>query len=337
MLIMICLFSLINDIFSTMTSVIKHLSGNDVLVLWGGANDIYKNNSWDALKCIASFIEENKHTNVIILCVPLRHDLPIWSCVNIGIKAFNRMLVKLAIPHKHATVVKVDLERNCHTRHGQHMNHLGKDRIACRLAKVITNMFSMQGEIVTLPRMDDSEASSSGISDKDTISTLEHPTATPLSHMATKMTPEVPRQDIVADSNNDSDQIHDRSITGTQADESASCIQPQDAISAINSDSDPLGQTQDIHTTGVHLMNPEGQADETATSEELTANATRPSTLDQIPETVGKEGNIADILGNDEDIADMQGEPTSHPHNQQKVSCRRKRIPLTRTDDFLWE
>jgi hypothetical protein len=31
------------------------------------------------------------------------------------------MLVKLAKPHKHATVVKVDPERNCHTRHGQHI------------------------------------------------------------------------------------------------------------------------------------------------------------------------------------------------------------------------
>jgi hypothetical protein len=63
----------VSNIISAMTSVIKHLSGNDVLVLRGGANDIHKNNSWDALKCIASFIEENKHTNVIILCPsPLR-------------------------------------------------------------------------------------------------------------------------------------------------------------------------------------------------------------------------------------------------------------------------
>jgi hypothetical protein len=130
----------------------------------------------------------------------------------------------------------------------------------------------------------------------------------------------------VADSNNDSDQIRDRTIIGAQVDETASCIQSQDFISAINSDSDtdPLGQTQDIHTTGVHLVNPEGQADETATSEELTVNATRPSTPDQIPGKDGKGGNVADIFDNDEDIADMQGEPTSHSHNKKSVMPKKK-------------
>jgi hypothetical protein len=139
----------VSSIISSVTSDIKHLSSKDVMVLWGGANDVYRNNSWDALKHITNLIEANKHTN-IMLCVPHRHDFPEWSCVNKGIKAFNRMLVKLMKPHKHVTVVQVDLGRKSYTRHGQHMNNSGREQIALRLAGVITDMFSTQEEIITL-------------------------------------------------------------------------------------------------------------------------------------------------------------------------------------------
>jgi hypothetical protein len=69
----------VRNIISAMTSTIQHLRKNDVLVLWGGANNIYQNNIRDALKCIASFVEEVNNTNIIILSIPLRRDLPMWS------------------------------------------------------------------------------------------------------------------------------------------------------------------------------------------------------------------------------------------------------------------
>jgi hypothetical protein len=109
-----------------MTDDIKHLMKNDATVFWGGANDVSKNNSQDGLKQITNFLKRNSHTNVIIISVPHRHDLPEWSCVNNEVKAFNRKLVKLMKPYKHTTVVKVDLDRNFFTRQGLHMNSLGK-------------------------------------------------------------------------------------------------------------------------------------------------------------------------------------------------------------------
>jgi hypothetical protein len=45
-----------------------------------------------------------------------------------------------------------------------------------------------------------------------------------------------------------------------------------------------------------------------------------------------------DDVGDEKEEAGMEGEKsTSHTCNQHKTSSRRKRIPLTRTDDFLWE
>jgi hypothetical protein len=290
----------VSSIISSMTSVIKHLSSKDVLVLWGAANDIYTNNSWDALKYIANFIGENKHTNVIILCVPHSHDLPVWSCVNIGIKAFNRTLAKFAKLHNHVTVVKVDLGRNFHTRHGQHMNQLGKEQIALRLASVITDMFSTQEEIVTLHRKDDSEASSSGVSDTDAVSMQEDLTATTPRQKATKGILEVARQDNRADSDSDTDsdplgQTHDLTIIGAQEDETTYLIQAQDVINSMNSDDDsnPLGQTHDIPTAGEDAANTANDV-KTEQSEKIETKQGSQENITEVEERVPSQGCMDD-------------------------------------------
>jgi len=44
----------------------------DVAVLWGGANDIGKNASPDDLKHIPNFMQNRRHTNVLLMNVPIR-------------------------------------------------------------------------------------------------------------------------------------------------------------------------------------------------------------------------------------------------------------------------
>jgi hypothetical protein len=171
-----------------MTSEIKQLNRKDVIILWGGANDVYKNNSWDALKHITDFMGKNKHTNIIILCIPHRHDLPEWSCVNKGIQAFNRALMKLMKPYNHVTVVQVDPTRIYYTRHGQHMNNLGKERIALSLTNVITDMFNTQDKIITLPWKSDINMNGSyefydSDFDSDTTSIKVNPVTPPVDPM----------------------------------------------------------------------------------------------------------------------------------------------------------
>jgi hypothetical protein len=149
------------------------------MVLWGGANDVCRNNFQDALKHITNFVNAKGHTNIIILCVPHLHDLPEWSCVNKEVRAFNRKLVKLLKPYKHVAVVKVDFDREFFTRHCQHMDNLGKENIALRIARVVTDLFSSQEETISLHWKTDYEVRVGDSSDKDAATMQEDPKATP--------------------------------------------------------------------------------------------------------------------------------------------------------------
>jgi hypothetical protein len=84
--------------------------------------------------------------NIILMGVPHRQDLSNWSLVNSEVKTLNRKLVKLTKPFKHFTVVKVDHDRKFFTRHGLHMNNLGKERIALKIASAVTTILRNETE-----------------------------------------------------------------------------------------------------------------------------------------------------------------------------------------------
>jgi len=54
------------------------------VVVWGGSNDIARNNSIKGMKNILEFVLNANHTNVIIMNAPHRQDL--ISCVNVLIR-----------------------------------------------------------------------------------------------------------------------------------------------------------------------------------------------------------------------------------------------------------
>jgi hypothetical protein len=70
----------------TLTSFVKgtfeKLTKNDVIVFWGVTNDISKSNTKEGLKHVLNFVMNNKHTNIILISTPHRHDLAEWSCIN---------------------------------------------------------------------------------------------------------------------------------------------------------------------------------------------------------------------------------------------------------------
>ena len=138
-----------------------------------------KNNSQDALKHITNLVKVNSHTNIILLCLPHRYDLPESSCVNSEVKAFKRKLVKAMKPYKHVTVVKVDLDRTFFTRQGLHMNNLGKEEIAFKIASVVIEIFRKQEEIISLYWKNEYEVNVSDSSNKDNVILQEDPEATP--------------------------------------------------------------------------------------------------------------------------------------------------------------
>ena len=82
---------------------------DDFVVVWGGANDISKNNTKEALKLLSEFMTEHKELNVVLINSPHIHDLLPDSCVNYEVKKFNRQkIVKL---QSKAKVLEVELDR----------------------------------------------------------------------------------------------------------------------------------------------------------------------------------------------------------------------------------
>jgi predicted RNase H-like nuclease len=92
----------------TAINVIKNLTKNDFLILWSGANDVAKNDTMKAFRCLVDFAKNSGHTSVILASVPHSHDLMSSSCVNEEVRAFNRKLLKIRKIFRHVSIMEVD-------------------------------------------------------------------------------------------------------------------------------------------------------------------------------------------------------------------------------------
>jgi len=135
---------------SSMAADINLLMKNDLIIFWGGSNDVSKNNSQEGLKHLVNFVQSINHTNIFLMCVPAQHDLPECSFVNKEIKVFNRKLLKLTKPYKHVLIMTTDTDRKFVTKHGLHMNNLGKEKIASKVSSIIKNIFQKQNMKISL-------------------------------------------------------------------------------------------------------------------------------------------------------------------------------------------
>jgi hypothetical protein len=108
---------------------IATLTRDDVIVMWGGTNNIDKNESSKGLSHISSFAKNRGHTNAVIMNAPHRHDLNTTSCINNEIKVFNRKLLKKMKMYDYAKVIEPNLSREHFTQQGLQMNRLGKELI----------------------------------------------------------------------------------------------------------------------------------------------------------------------------------------------------------------
>ena len=79
----------VNTVTTSAIRDIQQLSKQDVVVVWGGLKDVGKNESKKGINRIQRFVETNKHTNIILMEVPHRHDLIQESCVNKEVKKYN--------------------------------------------------------------------------------------------------------------------------------------------------------------------------------------------------------------------------------------------------------
>jgi lysophospholipase L1-like esterase len=123
-----------NILETTAKSDIISQTKNDVVLVCVGANDIAKNNAKIALNHISNFVKLNNHTNIIVTNLPHRFDLPQSSCVNSEISLFNRRLIKNMKLYNHASILELCNERKFFTNHGLHLNGLGKEVMAEKIA-----------------------------------------------------------------------------------------------------------------------------------------------------------------------------------------------------------
>jgi len=129
-------------IVNSSTETIQKLTKKDVVVVWGGIQDAGRNESEKGLCQIRNSVENLKHTNVIVMSVPYRHNLAPNSCVNHEVKVYNRELKKHLKVLENTCVIEVDTERDLFTKHGLHMNLKGNEHIAYKIIKMIKVMLN---------------------------------------------------------------------------------------------------------------------------------------------------------------------------------------------------
>jgi hypothetical protein len=79
----------LNIITSSGSLAVKTLDKNDVVIVYGGAIDIARENTTSGLRSIRQFIQKCAHTNMLILNAHERFHL-LASCVNKEVAHFNR-------------------------------------------------------------------------------------------------------------------------------------------------------------------------------------------------------------------------------------------------------
>ena len=131
-------------------SDISHMNRNDFVVVWGGTNLVSRNESNAGLKYLRKFALRYEHTNIIAVAPPHRYDLPDFSCVNQEAQVFKRKLRKQLKDMQHIHIVDINVTRDEFTRHGLHLNYLGKERIAKAIEQSINTLSMTRNSTISL-------------------------------------------------------------------------------------------------------------------------------------------------------------------------------------------
>jgi hypothetical protein len=90
---------------------------------------------------IKNFVMKNNHTNILLMNILHRYDIPNSPYVNKIISMLNRKLQKLVTVNPHTSFLEVFNNRNIFTNHGLHRNKLGKNLVKLQLASFLLTAF----------------------------------------------------------------------------------------------------------------------------------------------------------------------------------------------------
>jgi RNase H-fold protein (predicted Holliday junction resolvase) len=134
--------AIMEEIVNTVRKDVQTLSNKDVVIVWGGSNDISKNNTKVAINQLSKFVEEKKNVNLVLMKAPHRHDLMPSSCVNNEVLKFNRQMEKKMKTYHNVKLFDTELDRKYFATHGQHLNASSKELISNKLSIVIKDLFA---------------------------------------------------------------------------------------------------------------------------------------------------------------------------------------------------
>jgi hypothetical protein len=108
------------ELMASGSEVIRSLSHDDLVVVCSGTNDYDLNDFSLTFRNIKKYIISNNHTNILLMNVPFRYDLPNSSSINKNIFVLNRRLEKLEKAFPHSSFLGTFDNRILFTTHGLH-------------------------------------------------------------------------------------------------------------------------------------------------------------------------------------------------------------------------
>jgi len=124
---------------------------DDVLILNGGTMNVARNEMNNGLRHLTPFLKRTFSTIVLILDVPHRLDLVNSSCVNKETNVYNRKLQKVVKTSNHVQIQAMRRDRTCYTKHGMHINSLGKNWMCQEITKKFLDLLSPKSNNLTIP------------------------------------------------------------------------------------------------------------------------------------------------------------------------------------------
>jgi hypothetical protein len=280
-------------------SEIATFTTSDTVIVCGGSNDACKNESQTGLNCLNNFTNSRTNTNIMIISIPQRHDLSTESCVNKEILSFNRKLHKLMKDKELVKVLDFDIPRDGFTRHGRHHNNKGKAMLALQIMQELTK----QTEDSSINPNPIPVAWAKPSSDPTPNGSGTEPTTKVQSECVCVDIKEVIRQPI-------------NNVNAISEDSGNESNNPNNRMSA--SDPTPNGSEPDP-TIKVHK---EGE-------KSSTIPPSSECVLVELKEVISQPNSVISAVSED------SGSESGNPIN--RMSSRRKKIPHTRGNDFLWE
>ena len=121
---------------------IGQFSYNDLIINSSGTHDLELNGFMVTFQNIRNYIMGNNHSNILLMNIPFRYDLPNSHEVNKKISVLNNKLEKLVRVLPHARFIGSENDQKHFTKHGLHHNKLGKMLVSLQLAEYIRTTFA---------------------------------------------------------------------------------------------------------------------------------------------------------------------------------------------------